>query len=162
MSSVMDRAAERCAYQDRAMPKAPGLNASQLTGEMSTGDARLTDKRSLSAATAHRATSPKRHKVKPSSGKVADIYTGQTVPGKDDGSDYFTEWRENGGAIPLPKPKTSKQDRLHRLCVSYIAGERGDMLEEVIRLSIARIIATDPKHGGQWRSAMVAQGLRFN
>lgn len=160
--SVLDRAAERCAKQDRAFPKVPGLAASQLQGEMSTGPNRLKDGKTLSQATAHAATSSRRFGVKPSSGKVSDLYAGVTRPGHDDGSDYFAEWRENGGVVPMPKPKTPSQDRLKRLCVAWIAGERGDDIASVIRNAITGIIRTDPKHGAQWRTAMVAAGLKFN
>lgn len=165
MDRVLERHAERLASRDRTMPKAPGLAAGQLTGEMSTGPARLKNgkrSKSLSEATAHAATSARRFGVKPSSGKVSDLHTGVCVPGKDDGSAYFDEWRENGGAIPMPKAKTPSQDRLKRLCVAWIGGERNDDYENVIRHSIIRIIATDPKHGGAWRAAMVAAGMRFN
>lgn len=144
------------------MPKVPGLAASQLQGEMSTGPNRLKDGRTLSQATAHVATSSRRFGVKPSSGKVSDLYTGKTTPGLDDGSGYFGEWRENGGFFPMPKPKTKSQDRLKRLCVAWIAGERTDDMARVIRASIAAITRTDPKHGSQWRTAMVSAGLNFN
>lgn len=161
--SVLERHTERLSLRERGKPApVPGMNASQLTGEMSTGDCRLKDGRTLSQATAHRATSPKRHGVKPSSGKVADIYAGTTVPGKDDGTDYFQEWRENGGMIPLPKAKTKSQDRLHRLSVKWIAGERSQDLEAVLRSGVLAIINTDPDHGGQWRAALNAAGLIFN
>lgn len=160
--SVLDRAAERSARQDRAMPKVPGLAASQLQGEMSTGPNRLKAGKTLSAATAHAATSSRRFGVKPSSGKVSDLYAGQTMPGKDDGSNYFGEWRENGGVVPMPKAKTPSQDRLKRLCVAWIGGDRTADMEAVIKAAIQGIIRTDPKHGGQWRNALVAAGLRFN
>lgn len=160
--SVMDRAAERHARRDRAMPKVPGLAAGQLTGEMSTGPNRLKAGRTLSQATAHQSTSSKRFGVKPSSGKVADLYTGTALPGVDDESGYFAEWRENGGYCPMPKPKTPSQDRLRRLCIAWIAGQRGDDIAAVIRAGVRAIIRTDVKHGSQWRTAMVAAGLRFN
>lgn len=165
MDTALERHAERLSKRDRAMPKVPGLAAGQLSGEMSTGPNRLKAgkrSKSLSEATAHVSTSSKRFGVKPSSGAVSDLYRGQAVPGKDDGSAYFDDWRENGGAIPMPKPKTPKQDRLKRLCIAWIAGERTQELEAVIRASVLGIIHTDPDHGSAWRAALNAQGLRFN
>ena len=156
MSAVLDKAAERMAGRDRAMPKCPGLNAQQLTGEMSTGHHRL------KANDKHRpfeATNAKRFGVRPSSGRVSDLYASSSAPGSDDGSGYMQEWREGGGTFQLPKAKTPKQDQLRAVCVAWIAGDRPDGAADLIKQCIATLQRTDPKHGSAWRTAMASAGL---
>lgn len=157
--TVLDRAAERCASQDRAFPKVPGLAASQLQGEMSTGPNRLKDGKSLSAATAHVATSSRRFGVKPTSGKVADIYAGESLAGQDDGSDYFAEYRAKGGLMGLPIPKTRSQDGLWRVCIAWIAGEREGWMRDLIREGIAKVETTDPEQASAFRTAMMSRDI---
>lgn len=155
--SVLDKAAERCARQDRAMPKVPGLAASQLQGEMSTGHWRVKAKESHHP---HAAGAARRFGAKPSGGKVDELYAGSSLNGQDDGTDYFADWRGEGGIFELPKPKTPKQDALHRLCIAFIGGEDlGEGIEEGMRSFIGKIIATDPDHGSAWRLTMTAAGL---
>lgn len=160
MHNVMERAAERKARDDRAMPKISGLGGGQLTGEVSTGHWRT------KRGEGHHpfvGSAPKRFGVKPTSGAVADIYTGQSLEGQDDGSGYFDEWLESGGLNQLPTPKTRKQDELHRLCVAFIGGQAlEDVVEDGMREFIAKIIATDPDHGNAWRLAMGIAGLYTN
>ena len=157
MHPVMERAAERQAKRDRTMPKVSGLAGGNVTGELSTGHWRTSRKQGHQPFVA---TTSKRFGVKPSGGKVADIYAGTSTPGKDDGSGYFDEWRAQGGTFSLPVPKTRMQDHLHRLCVAYIAGEElGKDTEDRMREFIAKIVATDPDHGNAWRLAMGVAGL---
>jgi hypothetical protein len=157
MDSVMERACERKASTERAMPKIGGLGGGQLTGEVSTGHWRT--KRG-ERHHPHVASASKRFGVKPSSGGVADVYTGVSLKGQDDGSDYFSEWRGAGGIFELPRAKTPKQDELRRLCVAFIAGEDlGEHIEDGMREFIAKIQRTDNEHGSTWRVAMMAAGL---
>lgn len=156
-SYALERAAERMASRDRAMPAAPGLNAGRLTGEMSTGHHRLSAEAKFHP---FEATTSKRFGVKPTSGRVSDLFVSRTPAGQDDGTDYFAEYRGDGGLFPVPAAKTPKQDQLRRLCVAYIAGE--DLSAEVIegmREFISKIVATDPDHGNAWRTAMTVHGL---
>jgi hypothetical protein len=158
MHPVMERAAERMAKNDRAMPKVPGAGV-QLTVENSTGHWRTGAREGHHA---HVATASKRFGVKPSGGAVSDIYAG-TSNGQDDGSAYFDEWRESGGIDHLPKAKTRAQDHLKKLCVAYIAGqEMPDVVLEGMREFISKIIRTDPDHGSAWRLAMGIAGLYRN
>lgn len=160
MHPAMERSAERMARNDRTFPKVPGQNANALTCEMSTGDNRTSDKISLSAATAHRATDSKRFGVRPSSGGNSDLWVGGSLNGQDDGSDYFAEYRAQGGLFAIPIAKTPKQDQLRRLCVAYLAGEElGSEIEQGMREFIAKIQATDADHGNAWRVAMTIGGL---
>ncbi len=157
MHPVMERAAERKARDDRAMPSVSGLGGGRLTGELSTGHWRTGRGEGHHA---HAATTSKRFGVKPSSGAVADIHVGTSAAGLDDGSGYFEEWRDQGGTFQLPKPKTRLQDALHRLCVAYIAGEDlGEETKERMREFITKIQNTDSNHGNAWRIAMGVAGL---
>lgn len=155
--AVMERAAERKASTERTMPKVSGLGGGNITGELSTGHWRTSRRQGYGA---HAATSPRRFGVKPSAGKVADTYTGPALAGQDDGSDYFKEWRAQGGVCQLPTPKTRMQDSLFRLCVAFIAGEvLSEETKQRMRDFIEKIIATDPEHGNAWRLAMGIAGL---
>lgn len=157
MDSVMERATERMASRDRAMPKVSGLGGGNVTGELSVGHWRT--KRG-EAHHPHVATAAKRFGVKPTSGKVSDLYAGGSLNGQDDGSGYFDEWRESGGLNQLPQPKTRLQDALHRLCVAFIAGDYlSEEIKEGMREFIAKITRTDPDHGTAWRLAMGIAGL---
>lgn len=157
MHPVMERSAERKARNDRAMPKVPGLNAGQLSGEMSTGHWRTGRGQSFGA---HEQGSSKRFGVKPSGGKVSDLYAGDSLRGQDDGSAYFDEFRASGGAFgQLPAAKTRSQDALRRVCLAWIAGDRPDWARELIREGIAKVDSTDPEHASAFRIAMIGRDI---
>jgi hypothetical protein len=130
------------------------LGKGNVTGEMSTGASRI------SAKGKHKpfeATSASRFGAKPSAGKVPDFETPSTITGQDDGTDYFAEWRETGGLIGLPAPKTRSQDALRKVCVAWIAGDRPDWARDLIREGIAKIESDDPEQALAFRTAMMGR-----
>lgn len=155
MHPVMERAAERKASSERTMPTVPGLNAGRLSGEMSTGHHRTGAKQSFSP---HQQGSAKRFGVRPSSGAVSDLYAGDSLRGQDDGTDYFAEFRAQGGVFgQLPPAKTRSQDALRRTCVAWIAGEREDWMRDLIIEGIAKVRTTDPEQAQAFRLAMMGR-----
>lgn len=156
---VWDLAVERSASRERAMPTVPGQNASRLSGEMSAGHHRMR------AGESHHpfvATSTKRFGARPSNGSVSDLTTGKTLAGQDDGSAYFDDWRESGGLIGLPAPKTRSQDALRKVCVAWIAGEREDWMRTFIRDGIVKIGTDDPDQALAFRTAMMGRDIYAN
>lgn len=157
MHPIMERSAERKAYAGRAFPKVPGMNAGSCTGEMSTGAQRTSSKQRHKP---HEATTAKRFGVKPTSGKVSDLYTGHGLRGQDDGSDYFAEFRAQGGAFgQLPAAKTRSQDALRQVCVAWIAGEREEWARDLIQEGITKIESTDPDQASAFRTAMMGRDI---
>lgn len=157
MHSVMERSAERKARNDRTFPKVPGMNANQLSAEMSTGTQRTSSKQRHKP---HEATTAKRFGVKPTSGRVSDLYTGESLRGQDDGTDYFAEFRAQGGTFgQLPPAKTRSQDALRRVCVAWIAGDRPDWARDLIREGIAKIESTDAEQASAFRTAMMGREI---
>lgn len=157
MHPVMERSAERKAYSDRTFPNVPGLNAGKLSGEMSTGAQRTGGKQHHKPFAA---TTSKRFGVKPSSGKVADVFTGESLAGQDDGSDYFDEFRAQGGVFgQLPAGKTRSQDALRNVCLAWIAGQREDWMRDLIREGIAKVESTDPAQALLFRTAMMGREI---
>jgi hypothetical protein len=105
------------------------------------------------------ATSTKRAGVSVSNGSVDEVYAGQSMPGQDDGSAYFDDWRESGGLIGLPAPKTRSQDALRKVCVAWIAGERETWMQGFIRDGIVKIATDDTEQASAFRTAMMGRGI---
>lgn len=157
MHPVMERSAERKAYMDRTFPKCPGMNAGNCSAEMSTGAQRTSAKQRHKP---HAATTSKRFGVKPTSGKVSDLYAGTSLAGQDDGSEYFAKFRARGGIFgQLPAAKTRSQDALRRVCLAWIAGERPEWARDLIREGIAKVESNDPKQASSFRTAMIGRGI---
>lgn len=153
---VWDLAVERNASRERAMPTVPGQNAGRLQCEMG-----IRGKRTKPGESMHPfvATSTRRAGVSVSNGRVDEVYAGQTLDGQDDGSTYFDEWRESGGLIELPQPKTRSQDALRKVCVAWIAGDQPDWARYLIRDGIAKIERDDSEQALKFRTAMMGRGI---
>lgn len=153
------RWSERAASRDRAMPSVPGMEGGQLTGEVSTDHWRTSDR---APQRAHRGSPHcKRFGVKPSGGKVADIYAGPSLAGQDDGSGYFEEFRASGGLVPFPAAKTAAQDRLGALASLWAQDEaaRSREIAQAVMAGIETISRTDPELGSEWRKAAAWHGI---
>jgi hypothetical protein len=149
-------ALERAARNERTMPTVPGQNAGRLNCEMSTGHHRLKPGESMHPFAA---TSTNRAGVGVSNGYVDEVRTGQAVPGQDDGSSYFDDWRASGGLIELPQPKTRSQDALRKVCVAWIEGDQPDWARYLIRDGIAKIERDDSEQALRFRTAMIGRGI---